>query len=183
MDARQAEQRGKRVRTGIQHELDEVQAGLTRRSPDLEVDWIPLFGRIGAVASLYRIYYERFLAGSGLPHTDYQVLGLLRGLGARSPTLLARSVHQSTAGMTKTLDRLEGAGLIERRSHTVDRRRIEVALTQPGDRRTEALQRLELAAQQKFVSALDATTRKHLTPVLDTIIEGLAAGMPDDSSI
>ena len=167
---------GRQAAAAIERELAEIQAGLQARDPALPTGLIPLFGRLGAVASLYRLYYERFLAGSGLTHPEYQVLGILRGAGPRSPTQLARSVRQTTAGMTKTLDRLERAGLVQRRALARDRRRVEVALTAAGARRTDALQRLELEAQQDMLGDLPPGQRKQLAAHLDRLIQRLVDG-------
>lgn len=170
------ESAGAQARRAIADELEEIRAGLERRSPELEVDLIPIFGRLGAVASLYRTFYERLLTGSGLTHTEFQVLGILRGAGPRSPTQLARSVGQTTAGMTKTLDRLERSGLVDRRSHPSDRRRVEVALTRTGARRADGLQRAELELQQEMLADLAPARRKDLVQNLDRIIESLVDG-------
>lgn len=173
---------GKKVGAKIRRELEEIRTGLGERNPDLELDLIPIFGRVGAVASLYRAYYERFLAGSGLTHTEYQVLGTLRGAGPRSPTQLAGSVRQTTAGMTKTLDRLARAGLVERRAHPSDRRRVEVVPTRSGGRLVDRLQRRELSAQQELLGTLGARDRARLAGLLDQIIEQLVDGMSEEAS-
>lgn len=173
-----SEKTGRQVGSGIHRELEEIRAGLRARSPELYVDAIPIFGRIGAISSLYRSYYERFLAASGLTHAEYQVLGILRGVGARSPTQLARSVGQTTAGMTKTLDRLERGHLVARGSHPSDRRRVEVSLTDAGASRTDALQRDELAAQAHMLSDLGPDRQELLRELLDRVIEQLVDAMP-----
>jgi DNA-binding MarR family transcriptional regulator len=157
-------------------ELDAIEAGLARRSPGLDASSLQIFGRIGAVSTLYRSFYERFLRDRDLTHTEYQVLGILRGVAARSPTELARSVGQTTAGMTKTLDRLERGGLIERRSHASDRRRVEVVLTGEGELRSERLLAEELEAQRNMLENVDAASRQRLRTLLDEMISRLFEG-------
>jgi DNA-binding MarR family transcriptional regulator len=157
-------------------ELDEIEAGLRRSAPQLDASSLQIFGRIGTVATLYRSFYERFLRDTDLTHTEYQVLGILRGVGARSPTELARSVAQTTAGMTKTLDRLERGGLVERRSHASDRRRVEVVLTTRGSSRAEQLLEQELEAQRMMLANVDAAGRERLRGLLDEMISRLLEG-------
>ncbi len=156
-------------------ELDAIESGLDHGA-GVDASPIQIFGRIGAVASLYRSFYERFLHDSELTHTEYQVLAILRGLGARSPTELARSVGQTTAGMTKTLDRLERADLVERRSHPSDRRRVEVVLTDEGARRAADLLARELEAQRSMLANVDAASRERLRALLDEMISRLFEG-------
>lgn len=157
-------------------ELAEIEAGLVRQSPGLDASPLQIFGRIGAVSSLYRSFYERFLRDTDLTHTEYQVLGTLRGLDARSPTELSRSVAQTTAGMTKTLDRLERAGLVERRSHPSDRRRVEVVLTPLGKKRSRKLLEAELAAQRTMLANVDPASQDRLRALLDEMITRLFEG-------
>ena len=157
-------------------ELDAIEQGLADGSGGLEAASIQIFGRIGAVASLHRSFYERFLQGTDLTHTEFQVLAILRGLGARSPTELARSVAQTTAGMTKTLDRLERADLIERRSHPSDRRRVEIVLTRTGKQRAVRLLQRELAAQREMLANLDDAAQARLRSGLDEMIARLFEG-------
>jgi len=165
-----------RVGARLAAELDEIEAGLRRSAPELDASSLQIFGRIGTVANLYRSFYERLLHDSDLTHTEYQVLGIVRGVGARSPTELARSVAQTTAGMTKTLDRLERGGLVERRSHPSDRRRVEVVLTREGAARLARLQERELEAQRTMLANVDAASQERLRGLLDQIISRLLEG-------
>jgi DNA-binding MarR family transcriptional regulator len=171
---------GAETKDAIARELDAIRAGLRDDASSAERNMVPLFGRIGAVAGLYRIFYERFLAAARLTHTEYQVLGIVRGIGPRSPSQLARSIRQTTAGMTKTLDRLERAGLIERRSHPSDRRSVEIVLTEPGAELAGRLMREELSAQRGMLGDMGREERERLIGSLDELIERIVDGLPGD---
>lgn len=71
---------------------------------------------------------------TGLPALSFFVLsGLLHhSEGAASLSVLARKVAFSSGGFTKVADRLERAGLIERRPSPSDRRVVHAVLTREG---------------------------------------------------
>ncbi len=80
---------------------------------------------------------QELLAPSGLERSELSVLSLLLLVDDDawvSPTELARSVVQTTSGMTKTLRRLEGRGLIVRARDERDGRGVVARLTPAGQR-------------------------------------------------
>jgi DNA-binding MarR family transcriptional regulator len=77
---------------------------------------------------------------SGLEMSEYYVINLVSLAGPEhllSPTQLSEIVLQTTGGMTKTLHRLEVAGLVERLPDPNDGRRRLVRLTPAGSRLVE----------------------------------------------
>jgi hypothetical protein len=83
--------------------------------------------------------------------------------------------------MTKTIDRLERAGLVERRAHASDRRRVEVVLTAKGEEVTDRLLRAEISAHQEILADIGPAGRERLRDLLDQAIERLVDGMPRSS--
>jgi DNA-binding MarR family transcriptional regulator len=73
----------------------------------------------------------------GLNVTAIRALGLIieadAGIEAFSPRALAGVLDVSTASMTAITDRLEDAGLVERRPNVADRRKICLHPTQHGN--------------------------------------------------
>lgn len=73
----------------------------------------------------------------GLNVTATRALALIveadAGIEASSPRALATVLEVSTASMTAITDRLEEAGLVERRPNVADRRRICLHPTQQGN--------------------------------------------------
>jgi DNA-binding MarR family transcriptional regulator len=94
-----------------------------------------LFTRLTRVGLLLDAFQHRCLDPFGLRFIDYSVLRVLQLAGApyaMSPSELAEIVLRSTGGMTQILDRLEGAGLVQRAADASDRRKVLVRLTPAG---------------------------------------------------
>ncbi|MGR6998288.1 MarR family winged helix-turn-helix transcriptional regulator [Yinghuangia aomiensis] len=85
-----------------------------------------------------------------------------------TPTDLSRTLHQTTAGTSKTIDRLVALGLVERSRHPRDKRRTFVGLTGEGMRVAEAAVESEARARTHLVRELgeDADVLK----AIDTLI-------------
>jgi DNA-binding MarR family transcriptional regulator len=82
---------------------------------------------------------ERQLQGllrpSGLDRSEFSVLAALLlgpGEGGQTPSELARTVVQTTSGMTKTVNRLTKRGLVQRTVDPADGRSVNVTLTDVG---------------------------------------------------
>ncbi|MEU4418021.1 MarR family winged helix-turn-helix transcriptional regulator [Nocardia salmonicida] len=80
---------------------------------------------------------------------------------------LAAQTELSTSGVTRVVDRLAAAGLIERQLDPTDRRSAYAALTDAGVRRLEQVLPDYLAALEQWLTGL-------LTP---TQLDGLIAGL------
>jgi DNA-binding MarR family transcriptional regulator len=103
--------------------------------PDLDLDAMATFGRLGRVAAHLTRAVEAIPRAHGLTLGEADVLWCLRRSGAPftlTPTVLARSLLLSPAGTTNRIDRLEAAGLVERRLDPDDRRSFLVRLTDAG---------------------------------------------------
>lgn len=169
---------GKQFRENLDAQIDRMQETTRRLNPERPTAALPLAGRIGALAGLHKMFAERRFSGAAITHSEFLVLWMLRSTGPCSPTDLARHVQQTTAGMTRTLDRLERAGLVKRRAHESDRRRVEVVVTPAGESVADELQVIELAAYEDVLGDLDAGARKALSERLDQLIERLVDAMP-----
>jgi DNA-binding MarR family transcriptional regulator len=101
----------------------------------MDTSAMQLVGQLGTVAQLMaRDWLNPLFAEHGLQPGEFDVLATLRRSGAPhalTPTALYEAAMLSSGGMTNRIDRLEAAGLIERRKHPTDRRGVLVALT-PG---------------------------------------------------
>ena len=172
---------GAQLRRALEEQLEEAQSGLSRIDGDLDLELLPIFGRMRALASLYQTFYARLLESSGLTQPEFHVVETVRATGPRSPTDLARWVRQTTAGMTKTIDRLERAELVERRAHASDRRSVEVVLTAKGEEVTDRLLRAEITAHQEILADIGPDGRERLRDLLDQAIERLVDGTPRPS--
>lgn len=112
-----------------------VRADLARVRPDLDTSALAVTGRILRLAGLVAARRDAVLAALGLRQSDYDVLATLRrrggDAGLRAGTIGAATMVTS-GGLTKQLDRLEAAELIQRLPDPGDGRVVRVALTTEG---------------------------------------------------
>lgn len=101
---------------------------------------------------------EHELAHLELPHQFASVLiRLVRTPGGElRMTDLARDMTISTSGLTRLIDRMEAADLVERRACPSDRRGLNVTLTDRG-------RRLLATTAQPHLEALELAVGRHLT--------------------
>jgi len=92
---------------------------------------------------------------------------------------LGKRTGLDSATLTGILDRLEAAGLIERRRHPADRRAIHICLTEKGRDIAGEIYDMSKKANQSFLSSLDtdeiSTLHELLGKVRGKAIEGLPA--------
>jgi DNA-binding MarR family transcriptional regulator len=157
-------------------ELEAIRSGIAAELPGIDWSPMPLFGRVAALAKLYRLFWERTIGEFGLTHAEQQVLGILRSKSAETPGELARITHLTPAGMTRTLDRLEVQGLVERGSHPTDRRKIRVILTEAGAGVAEAMLQAEVETQHSLLEGLDEPSLTRISRALDELLTRLAPG-------
>src|SRR3954454_22771402 len=84
--------------------------------------------------------FSRLFKAHGITGAQYNVLRLLRGAGAELPCLeIAGRMITHLPDITRLVDRLEAAGLVERCRTDEDRRLVLVRITKPGLRVLAAL--------------------------------------------
>ena len=94
----------------------------------------------------------------GFNPIDAVVLQWLLEEDGRSAGELARLIGRPTTSFTPYLDRLAGAGCIERRPHETDRRAIRVYLTQHGRSQALAMAERILAVEKRVSDSLKLNT-------------------------
>ena len=115
--------------------MDRILAQWRRERPDLDVAAIGLLGRLFRSAHLADEALSDGIAPHGLQPGWFDLLAALRRSGKPyelNPTTLMETTMLSSGGMTKRLDRLDEAGLIERRPDPSDRRGTLIRLTRRG---------------------------------------------------
>jgi len=162
-------------------DLDALREGTARELPGFDWRPLPLLGRVAALAGLYRQFNRQTLSEFGVAGVEEQVLGILRSGAADNPGELARFTHQTPAGMTRTLDRLEGRGLVHREADSVDRRRVRVSLTQAGRDFAERKLEVQIGALHALLEGLDQRALARISDALDELIARLA-GAPRAAS-
>ena len=115
--------------------VDQIVNDLRRWRPDLEVVGLPITGRVLRLAQYLTVGREQRLAEFGLTVADFDVLATLRRRAHADSVNVGDLQHAmmlSSSGITKRLDRLETARLIERHPDPNDRRGVLIRLTQTG---------------------------------------------------
>ena len=160
--------RAERARRQWQKELPEIS---DRLSP------MVLLGRLNEAA---QVMSRDFLAPAyekiGLKTGEFDVLATLVRSGPPyqlTPTELYRSTMMSSGGMTARLDKLEKAGLIERRPHPDDRRALTVCLTDRGLDLIRSQMSDYVATQHAAVDGLDAREQQQLSDLLEKLLRAV----------
>ncbi|MBX9827429.1 MAG: MarR family transcriptional regulator [Xanthobacteraceae bacterium] len=148
-----------------------------RERPDLPALPMALFGRLSDAAErVMRDHMNPLFAEAGLQPGEFDVLATLRRSGAPymlSPTRLYEAAMISSGGMTNRLDRLEHAGLVERRPDPNDRRGKLIALTDAGKRVIDETVGRHVANEQRLLSVLTEAEQQKLNALLKKLIAGL----------
>jgi DNA-binding MarR family transcriptional regulator len=90
-----------------------------------------------------------------------------------SPTRLYEAAMITSGGMTNRVDRLERAGLVERRSDPKDRRGKLIALTDAGKGVIDEMIGRHVANEERLLSVLTKTEQETLNTLLRKLIAGL----------
>lgn len=123
-------------------------------------------------AALYR------RVAGGIPPVQLQALAVLAGGDLRMREL-ARRLGLATSTVTRLVDRLESAGLAERRSERPDRRSVLVGLTAPGNEALRAVRRRLRASLRELIAGLTPHEQGELLRLLSKLGEGLALPAPE----
>ena len=154
-------------------EIDRIVGQWNEARPDLDVTATHVLQRITRLSLLQQESFARVFAGHGLTWGEYLVLAALRRAGPpyrMNPTALYGSVMLSSGGMTKRLDRLEQAGLVERLPDPADRRGRLVALTDRGRELVDAAVVDHLANEERLLGALSASERRVVGDLLRKLL-------------
>jgi len=144
-----------------------------------ELDMLPMevLGRLNEASQL--VVRERqtpLFARYGLQHGEFDALATLRRSGAPeglTPTALFEAAMMSSGGMTARIDRLEKAGLVERRPHPTDRRATLVRLTDKGFDLIESIMPSHEETARDILTPLSINEQKALNALLARLISGL----------
>jgi len=146
-----------------------IQAEWARERPDLDVSPQGVIGRLHRLAAHLTAELVAVYARHGLGEGEFDVLATLRRAGSpyeRAPGELAEHTMVTTGAMTKRIDRLAEAGLVERRAAEGDGRRRIVALTPRGVAVIDAAFADHMANEHRLLAQLPPADRAALEPLL-----------------
>jgi len=159
--------------------LDEIEEAWRRERPDVDVTPLVLVGRLFRAVQLADVQLAAGLSAFDLQPGWFDLLAALRRAGKPyqlKPTELSRATMLSSAGMTKRLDRMAAAGLVERRPDPNDRRGTLVRLTARGRRTIDAALSAHVANESRLLAGLTRQDRRSLDAVLRKLLAGLETG-------
>lgn len=165
--------------------MDLILAQWRRERTELDVAALGLLGRLFRAAHLADAELAAGVADHGLQPGWFDLLAALRRSGAPyelNPTELRRSTMLSSGGMTKRLDRLADAGLVERRSDPGDRRGTLVGLTKRGRAVVDEAVVTHVANEERLLDALSGPERRALDDLLRKLLAGLERSSTGDAS-
>jgi len=151
----------------------------TIEGPDLNVRALGLFGRLFRAVQLANAPLTQDLARHGLQPGWFDLLAALRRAGAPyelNPTQLMHTTMLSSGGMTKRLDRMAEAGLVERRPDPTDRRGTLVRLTRRGKPVIDRAIETHVANEERLLRSLSAADRRRLDDLLRSLLSDLERG-------
>ncbi|MBV8258381.1 MAG: MarR family transcriptional regulator [Actinobacteria bacterium] len=156
--------------------VDSIVEAWRRERPELHVTALGQLARLFRTAHLADLALVERLAEHGLQPGWFDLLAALRRAGKPyelKPTELMRATMLSSGGMTKRLDRLVDAGLVERRPDPDDRRGTLVRLTADGLRTIDSAVETHAENEERLLSALDPAERKRLDGLLRKLLAAL----------
>ena len=159
-------------------QIDHILSQWSRERPDLDMAPLGLLGRLFRSANLADTALAQGLAKHDLQSGWFDLLAALRRAGPPfelNPTQLMRATMLSSGGMTKRLDRLAAAGLVERLPDPADRRGTLVRLTRRGRIRIDKAVETHLANEEHLIRRLSPADRRALDGALRTLLASLEA--------
>lgn len=148
--------------------VDHVLEQWSRTRPDLDVSPLAVVARLHRLAARLTREIVAVHARHGLSEGEFDVLATLRRAEQQglAPGELAQHTVVTTGAMSKRLDRLEDAGLVERRRSATDGRGREVALTAAGTRVIDRAFTEHVRNEHRLLAGLDEQDRAHLVALL-----------------
>ena len=149
--------------------VDEIVAQWGIERPDLDSSPLHVIGRISRLADLVDEMLRPVFAARGLSDGDFDVLATLRRNGSPfelTPTELGARTMVTSGAVTKRVDRLIGAGLVERRISESDARGRHVRLTERGRALIDEAYPTHLRNEARLLAGLTRAEREQLATLL-----------------
>ncbi len=151
-----------------------IQQEWARERPDLDVSPQGVIGRLHRLAAFLTEELSTVYRRHGLGEGDFDVLATLRRAGTpyeRTAGELAEHTMVTTGAMTKRIDRLEGAGLVGRRTSDSDGRGRVIGLTPAGRELIDAAFTDHMANEHRLVGQLTPAEADQLALLLKKWLE------------
>ncbi|SNB85145.1 DNA-binding transcriptional regulator, MarR family [Agrobacterium sp. 719_389] len=166
------------IETDREDHVDRLRGQWARELPDIDTEPMAIFGRAKRLSNLLAPSIEETFAGFGLDRGEFDVIATLRRSGPPyqlTPTEMYTTLMLSSGGLTHRLDRLEKAGLIERRKSKLDGRGVVVCLMPSGIELAEKAFRRDMASELNFLQGLTPDERDNLAALLKKLVLDIEA--------
>lgn len=135
-------------------------------------------------STVLSVDFERLFKSAGLSEPQYNVLRILRGAGADGVGLpcleIASRMITRVPDITRLVDRLEAAGLVERRRTSEDRRVVMVNITPKG---LDVIAPLDARLVEIHKRQLGHMTRRELEDLSRLLVKArYPEGVPSDGT-
>lgn len=139
-------------------------------SPDLSACGSSLGLLFRQVRDALRAAMERELAANGHDLTLSQYITLKKlHYGTANASELAQAAELNPGAMTRLLDRLEAAGLVQREAHPSDRRALRIVLTARSRAIWPELEACADRVRERALAELDDRQRDELVRMLEHV--------------
>ena len=155
----------------MEPDLDALARRWHERFPETNAATNAFASQITRLALQHDRFHSRMLRHFKITHAEYVVLASLRNMEPLTPTELGETVFQTSAGVTRTVDRLERAGLVTRSRTSEDRRSLFVALTPSGAKMADRLFHVDTAAHEALLKPLGAAQRRRICEAIGLLNE------------
>lgn len=156
-----------------QDPVDVIRARLAELYPDLDTSGFGVTGRLLRLGAAVKRARNEHLDAFGLSTSEFDLLATIRrteGTAGVNPRELLTAVLITSGGLTKQLDRLESAGLIDRHVDPDDRRGTLVRLTAKGTALIDrALPSLLTREQERVAEVLTPRQVEQLSGLLSKL--------------
>ena len=117
-----------------------------------------LFYLISKTENAISVYVKQQFAKSGLKVTPGQlgILFILKSRDRQSMSELSRELGTDNSAVTRSIDRLEKSGLVERNNSADDRREYHITITRAGLAETERVKGVIAAINKKIENEFSA---------------------------
>jgi DNA-binding MarR family transcriptional regulator len=134
---------------------------------------------IGDTARLMRRAFDERVRTQGITRPQWRVLGLLSRFGGSTQVVLAEMMDVEPITLGRMIDRLQEAGLVERRADPADRRAWRIHLTTKGDACLNGLRPTALALFEDAVNGLSRAQQDELETMLNIMRSNLTRRAPE----
>ncbi len=166
------------IETDREDHVDRLRGQWARELPDIDTEPMAIFGRAKRLSNLLAPSIEETFAGFGLDRGEFDVIATLRRSGPPyqlTPTEMYTTLMLSSGGLTHRLDRLEKAGLIERRKSKLDGRSVVVCLMPAGIELAEKAFCQDMTSELNFLQGLTPDERENLAALLKKLVLDIEA--------